>query len=263
MKFSFGSSSSFKNDIKNLFSSSSSSRNPSSQPDADVAGRRGTLDDLKILAQYDTIFVIDDSGSMQGERWNSAKDALKELANLAKEWDSNGIDIYFLNSASTGIGIKTQEEVDELFTKVAPEGWTPTGATLNSLITPYVESLPLDPRAPGAVPVKPRNYIVITDGEATDEGDERLKPVILKLMKMLDGRKAPLNQLGIQFVQVGKDENAQAFLNKLDNQLSGSRTRDIVDTFPYDKLNGDIDAEHLVKMLLGSITKRIDNYNKL
>lgn len=111
--------------------------------------------------------------------------------------------------------------------------------------------------------VKPRNYIVITDGEATDSGDDRLKPVIVKLMKMLDKRNAPLNQLGIQFVQVGDDENARAFLEKLDDQISGARTRDIVDTFPYDKLNGDIGADHLVKMLLGSISKRIDNYNKL
>lgn len=39
--------------------------------------------------------------------------------------------------------------------------------------------------------------------------------------------------------------------------------QDIVDTFPYGKLNGDIDATHLVKMLLGSIAKRIDNYNRL
>lgn len=45
---------------------------------------------------------------MQGERWKSAKDALKELANLAKEWDSNGIDIHFLNSATTGLGIKVR-----------------------------------------------------------------------------------------------------------------------------------------------------------
>ncbi|KIO29428.1 hypothetical protein M407DRAFT_242643 [Tulasnella calospora MUT 4182] len=200
---------------------------------------------------------------MQGERWNTAKEALKELVHLAKDWDSNGIDIYFLNSASTGLGIKTQEEVVELFTRVSPEGWTPTGVTLRSLITPYIESLPSNPRAPDAVVVKPRNYIVITDGEATDSGDDRLKPVIVKLMKMLDKRNAPLNQLGIQFVQVGDDENARAFLEKLDDQISGARTRDIVDTFPYDKLNGDIGADHLVKMLLGSISKRIDNYNKL
>ncbi|KAG9023834.1 hypothetical protein FS837_005617 [Tulasnella sp. UAMH 9824] len=257
--------SSFKNDIKALFNGNSTSGKPNQQPTAaaDIAGRRATLDDLRILANYDTIFLIDDSGSMQGERWGTAREALKELVHLAKDWDSNGIDIYFLNNTSKGLGIKTQEQVDELFRKVAPDGWTPTGATLKSLITPYIESLPSDPRAPDAVVVKPRNYIVITDGEATDSGDDRLKPVVLKLMKMLDKRNAPLNQLGIQFVQVGNDETARAFLEKLDDQISGSKTRDIVDTFPYDKLNGDIGAEHLVKMLLGSIAKRIDNYNKL
>ncbi|KAG9008062.1 hypothetical protein FRB90_009102 [Tulasnella sp. 427] len=258
MKFTLGS------DIKNLLSGASLSRSPSPQPNPDTEGRRGTLDDLRLLAQYDTIFVVDDSGSMEGERWRTASEALKDLVNLVKDWDTNGIDIYFLNAANSGKqGIKTVEEVEQAFDSVLPRGPTPTGATLKALITPYVESLPSKSPERGAAYPKPRNYIVITDGAATDEDDDRLKPVILKLMKKLDKIHAPLYQLGIQFVQVGKDETARAFLKKLDDQLAGSRTRDIVDTFPYDQLNGDVDAQHLVKMLLGSITKRLDNYDKL
>lgn len=39
--------------------------------------------------------------------------------------------------------------------------------------------------------------------------------------------------------------------------------KDIVDTFPFDKLNGDVGADHIIKILLGSVHKRIDNYNRL
>lgn len=49
---------------------------------------------------------IADSGSMEGERWGTAREALKELVHLAKDWDSNGIDIHFLNNTSKGVGIK-------------------------------------------------------------------------------------------------------------------------------------------------------------
>ena len=37
---------------------------------------------------------------MQGERWTEAKNALDGLANyiIEKGWDSDGIDLYFLNS---------------------------------------------------------------------------------------------------------------------------------------------------------------------
>ncbi|KIO29436.1 hypothetical protein M407DRAFT_242645 [Tulasnella calospora MUT 4182] len=62
MKFSFGSSS-FKDDIKALFSSDSTSDKAGPQTAADVAARRGTLTDLRVLAQYDTIFVIDGTRS--------------------------------------------------------------------------------------------------------------------------------------------------------------------------------------------------------
>lgn len=117
-------------------------------------------------------------------------------------------------------------------------------------------------------------------GVATDRGNLRVENVVLEFMEQLDKCQAPLSQLGIQFVQVGNDEAARAELQRLDDKLSedGSRVRfsilglsawltselqDIVDTFPFDKLHGDIGADHIIKILLGSVHKRIDNYNKL
>lgn len=230
----------------------------------DVAGRRATEDDLAILKNYDTVFVIDDSGSMEGPRWKQAREALQEVVEMAVKWDKNGVDIYFLNSRKCATSCTKPERVTQLFDEVKPSGWTPTGARLRELIAPYLSSL-----ASNAFtrlirrPQKPRIYIVITDGVATDKGGSRVENVVLHFMERLDKCEAPLNQLGIQFVQVGDDAAARAELQRLDDKLAADGTRDIVDTFPFDKLYGDIGADHIIKILLGSVHKRIDNYNKL
>ncbi|KAJ3505376.1 hypothetical protein NLJ89_g7449 [Agrocybe chaxingu] len=60
--------------------------------------RPSTLENY--LRAYDVVFLLDDSGSMQGERWTEARNALDGLANyiLERGWDSDGIDLRFLNS---------------------------------------------------------------------------------------------------------------------------------------------------------------------
>lgn len=230
----------------------------------DVAGRRATEDDLSILKNYDTVFVIDDSGSMEGSRWKQAREALQEVVEMAVKWDKNGVDIHFLNSRKSVTGCTKAKRVTKLFDEVAPTGWTPTGARLKELITPYLDSLPSNALTRlFKLTRKPRVYIVITDGVATDRGNLRVENVVLEFMEQLDKCQAPLSQLGIQFVQVGNDEAARAELQRLDDKLSEDGSRDIVDTFPFDKLHGDIGADHIIKILLGSIHKRIDNYNKL
>lgn len=92
----------------------------------DVAGRRASQEDLSILQNYDTVFVIDgkacrsyafgkiraddpsrfqkDSGSMEGSRWKQAREALQEVVEMAVKWDKNGVDIHFLNSRKSVTG---------------------------------------------------------------------------------------------------------------------------------------------------------------
>ena len=64
-------------------------------------------------------------------------------------------------------------------------------------------------------------------------------------------------QLGIQFGQIGTDRNATHFLRQLDDAIAGQEgVRDIVDTTPY--LGGQLNAETLIKILLGGINRRVD-----
>lgn len=53
---------------------------------------------LVMLRDFDTVFLVDDSGSMAGARWREAKSAIDGVVHQAIKYDEDGIDIYFLNS---------------------------------------------------------------------------------------------------------------------------------------------------------------------
>ncbi|KAJ6460857.1 hypothetical protein DFH09DRAFT_1348236 [Mycena vulgaris] len=73
--------------------------------------------------------------------------------------------------------------------------------------------------------IKPVNFIVITDGEATDDPKD----------------------LGIQFVQIRNDVAATRALKELDDDLHKlGDIRDIVDTTPYSMLN-PVTTDELIK----------------
>lgn len=89
------------------------------------AGLEGGENDLEILRDYDTVIIVDDSGSMGEHRchsWNQvsdtfsplltepipdsrlllqAREAVAELAVIASMYDEDGIEIYFLNQVDT------------------------------------------------------------------------------------------------------------------------------------------------------------------
>ncbi|KAF8834561.1 hypothetical protein BDN67DRAFT_975920 [Paxillus ammoniavirescens] len=217
-------------------------------------------DALETLRQYDTVVIVDDSGSMsQGGRWPQARDALSELAAIASTYDRDGIDIHFLNNSRSAIGMKDSNNVRHLFEKVRPEGATPIAAKLDVLVGNYIRKLEQaskrrDKGDPSALErIKPVNFILITDGVPTDEPLD----CIVALARRLDRGNYPLSQVGIQFVQIGNDRGATEFLKELDDELSASHgIRDIVDTTPY--LDTALTAEMLIKILLGGINRRVD-----
>ncbi|KAJ7462002.1 hypothetical protein FB451DRAFT_1371046 [Mycena latifolia] len=104
-------------------------------------------------------------------------------------------------------------------------------------------------------PIKRVNFIVITDGEATDNPKY---PIIDAASQFKSITNLCTIQLGIQFVQIGNDSRATNALKELDDDLHKTRNiRDIVDTTPYSKLN-PVTADGLIKVLLGGINRRID-----
>jgi len=222
---------------------------PVPPPYSQTSQQRAGEDPLLMLRRYTTVIVVDDSSSMYGERWAEAGEALAALASIAERYETDGLDICFLNNWHYGRNIKSEREVEAIFDRVQPSGCTPTGERLERLLRDYIKEY-RDSKGE----VKPINFLVITDGEATDDPEYAIRDAARKL----DELEAPLSQVGIQFVQIGTDPEATKFLEYLDDRLSTKYgVRDMVDTTPSTHGNR-LNHEAIVKILIGAINRRID-----
>lgn len=217
------------------------------------------------LREFDTVFLIDDSGIMLGRSWRETAAALSAIAPICTVYDADGIDIYFLNHRNPGsthggyTNITTTEDVQNLFQAVRPLGGTPTGTRLNHILRPYLNEVAesIERQTHGhEVTVKPLNIIVITDGVPSDD----VESVIVRAAQKLDSYDAELWQVGIQFFQVGWEPGAAENLAELDDALSDTyNIRDMVDTVPWSGEEGqELTAERLLKVCLGSVVRRHD-----
>ncbi|KAK2667968.1 von Willebrand factor, type A [Fusarium oxysporum f. sp. vasinfectum] len=235
--------------------------------------RRGSFtsahaeDKYAFLSTFDTIFVIDDSGSMAGRSWREVREALSTIAPICTSHDPDGIDVYFLNHRSPAVGtgvqapggyfqIRDANQVQHLFESVRPCGATPTGSRLHSILKPYVAHL--SRRAANVDSTKPVNIIVITDGCPTDDPES----IITHHAKKLDQIEAPPHQVGIQFFQVGNELGATKALRELDDDLADQGIRDMVDTATWNSATSEksnvLTADGILKVVLGAVVRRLD-----
>ncbi|OAP56168.1 hypothetical protein AYL99_09347 [Fonsecaea erecta] len=241
---------------------------------ADLSTPMQVADDspYAFLRTFDTIFLIDDSGSMAGRSWRETSAALAAIAPICTAHDPDGIDVYFLNHRNPhtagGLGgytnITTTATVQSLFQNVRPLGGTPTGTRLNQILKPYLSELSdsLERQSRNSneaeAPVKPLNIIVITDGVPSDD----VESVIVHAARKLDALSAEPWQVGIQFFQVGREPEARDMLCELDDTLSAEyHIRDMVDTVPWSGEDGEdqgLTAQGLLKVCLGSVVRRWD-----
>ena len=206
-------------------------------------------DPYAFLVTFDTVFIIDDSASMQGSRWKEVSNTLTSITPICTARDADGIDIYFLNHKSIYTNVNDVYAVESIFKRVAPSGSTPTGNRLYNILDPYVKALQRRETK------KPLNIIVITDGAATDDPES----VIVDAAKKLDAIQAPPWQVGIQFFQVGDDREAAEVLRELDDALVDlGCKRDMVDTVPNNRLGATLSAEMILKTVLGGVHRRFD-----
>ncbi|KAJ5204853.1 uncharacterized protein N7498_005732 [Penicillium cinerascens] len=218
------------------------------------------------LKDFDTIFLVDDSSSMSGSRWREAEEAIAAIAPICTQYDSDGIDIRFLNHRTSGEAgsynnITTAADVQEIFHGVRPRGSTPVGRRLLEILTPYLRRVEQMQSGNTSALVKPINIITITDGEFTDDAES----VIVQVAKTLDNPRVNALpwQIGIQFFQIGDDANVRRYLQELDDDLGkwcrDGRLRDIVDTVPWRGRQGQtLDADGILKCVLGAVNKKLD-----
>jgi len=211
------------------------------------------------LKAYDVVFLLDDSGSMKGDRWTEAKNALNGLANyvIQNGWDSNGIDLSFLNSTSKFnfaqiSNLQDMGKVGEAIDKITPDGGTPTGKRCKEILGAHVDKLNAAKGTPAYGTLKPLDLICITDGESNDPApDELVNKLIEAGNKIKAGPHHP-NSMGVQFVQIGNDAKIKALLDLLVQADTGH----MVDTVPYAG-PGSISPDKLVRILLGGLHPNI------
>lgn len=85
---------------------------------------------LQLLYNFEIVAVCDDSGSMnslvdgtQCTRWNELCKIIKIITKIAALFDSNGVDIYFLNRDPI-LNVKDAAVIDQKF-QIPPSGYTP------------------------------------------------------------------------------------------------------------------------------------------
>lgn len=193
---------------------------------------------------------------MAGRSWRETAAALASITPICTAHDSDGIDIYFLNARDSPSykSITRASDVQRVFDTVRPSGGTPTGTRLNAILKPYLREC--EAKKSNFDNLKPLNIIVITDGVPTDDPES----VIVSVAKKLDKLEAPPWQVGIQFFQVGEERGAAEALQELDDGIKDmGGCRDIVDTVPWrgERAEG-LNAEGILKVVLGSVNKRLD-----
>ncbi|EDU47285.1 von Willebrand factor [Pyrenophora tritici-repentis] len=200
------------------------------------------------LKTFDTVFLIDDSGSMAGRSWGERRKKHSKPSPQSAPRTTKTALTYILYKSIT-----QASTIIEIFQTVRPRGATPTGQRLNKILTPYLQRYEKNDKT------KPMNIIVITDGEPSDD----VESAIIQAARKLDKLDAPTWQVGIQFFQVGREPGAREHLKQLDDGLAelakDDDLRDIVDTVPFTGTGDEkLTATGIMKVVLGSVNRRLD-----
>lgn len=177
-----------------------------------------------VLKKLDWIIIVDHSGSMaepsnrlKGKtRYEEVREQVVLAARIAEKYDDDGLTlIHFSSKAVVTDGVKADQ------VKAAFDQFSPSGSTNLHLALAEAEK-----KARSSA--KEVVVLVFTDGEANDQ-DEVINAINNA------GKEFGRPRIGFCFIQVGTDQGAKAFLDKLDNDL----TVDVCATFSEE------DAENL------------------
>jgi len=196
----------------------------------------GSVNNSLSLRHFNTVFILDDSGSMgkrtQTEsmtRWKSLIDCMQEICDAALQSSDDGINIHFLiNRKKDRTNVRSADRVWETLKgiNIKDSGPSPLDDVLWMVLNDYLEKcrnyvhkkqaagtfLKSSIQAP-----KPLSVIVITDGDSDEH--ERVEATLVSTARVLPRLKIPDFQIGIQFVQVGNDEHVTRWLKLLDDKV--------------------------------------------
>jgi hypothetical protein len=224
----------------------------------------------------DGVVIGDKSGSMSEAiggkgakskliRWNVMQESWEAFAKEMCSRDPDGITVAFFNDSFTVTDHVTEDQIAPLFTKHSPGSSTILAPVLAKVIdmfvpaayedTPVYEDVTVtkggflgiggtktterklvrtDRKPVKKDPERPVFIAIFTDGAAGDRSE--VTKVIVDATQRITDRK----HLGILFIQVGHDPNADRFLQQLNSELEpAGAEHDIVAVVQLDDLEDD------------------------
>jgi hypothetical protein len=197
-----------------------------------------------------------------GERIQDMKLIVSKAAFAASLFDTDGIEVRFMNSTVQGNNIRTEQEVERLISQVQFKGLTPMGTQLRAKV---LEPLVVQ-KAKSHQLRKPVLVIAITDGQPAGEPTGSVFEAIQYVSNELSRTPYGKGAVSLQFAQVGNDLKAREFLSKLDNEPGIGELVDSTSNFEVeqDEMSRaqppvDLTPElWLLKLLLGAIDSSYD-----
>ena len=186
-----------------------------------------------MLENRDYTLIIDKSGSMATPdqkggrtRWFAAQESTFALATKCEQFDPDGITLYVFSGRFKRYENVTSSKVNQVFQENDPSGTTDLATVLKHATDNYFER-----KAAGETKANGETILVITDGEPDDR--KAVMKVIIEASRQMERDE----ELGISFIQVGKDPHANRFLKVLDDELQGAGAKfDICDTITMDEM---------------------------
>lgn len=170
------------------------------------------------LSEYDFVVAIDTSGSMaepnkagsSTTRWEAVQEAAMTLIRDVQQIDQDGLGLVLFGRQVESFDGVTADKARDVFASHSPRGSTPLAEALDACFALAGKSDKKD------------MIIVFTDG-VPDDREAAAKRIIQQA-----NSQANDDDCTVLFVQVGDDAAATAYLQSLDDDLTGAKF-DIVD----------------------------------
>lgn len=179
------------------------------------------------------------------ERWENAQASVLALAQKCEEHDPDGITLYVsCDSSEENCQFKQYEHIKSVdLVQVIQENYPPQAINLQEVLQSALDAY-FARKATGTAKPNGEIIIVLLDGEPND------RTAVARIIKDATQKMDVNEELGIGFVQIGKDVLAQGFLTALDDHLKQVGAKfDIVNT----KLIDAINPNSLIDFLLDTL----------
>ncbi|KAI1148623.1 hypothetical protein F4825DRAFT_433444 [Nemania diffusa] len=220
-------------------------------------------DKFRFLSEFDTVFLIDDSSSMNTDdnghsisrdrqnktvsRWGQTRDVIKQIVPICMKYDQDGVDLYFLNDpflieyldrsrrephwsiqgdkeeGKATFGYIGVRDAD-IVNKIF-NSRQPTASTPTGKRLGEIMKTYVDcyQTREAAGQPPPKPLNIIVITDGEANSQSELRRAIVGQAERLDSLSAPYHQLGVQFFQVGKDASAAKHLHTLDDNIVKNR----------------------------------------